>query len=102
MEKGCPTRTPDSFELFLDLHSFTCKLTLKRFFLIKEQQNQSGKQGGTPHANTTTEPETIGKRKYIKGKSTVYPVTYKGNYIETFHDLVQDELEKAAAHKIPY
>lgn len=40
--------------------------------------------------------EIIGKKKDIKGKSNFYPIASRGTFIETFHELVQDDLEQIA------
>lgn len=89
----CPTHNIDSFQFFFRFTPYSRKLTLKRFFLINEQQIPE---------TTSNEPsqneqiETIGKKKNIKGKSDFYPTASRGNFIDTFHGLVQDDLEQIA------
>lgn len=41
----------------------------------------------------TSSPNPIGKRKEVKNKSSFYPVSSQGNFIETFHDLVANDME---------
>lgn len=97
LEKGlsfCPDNKADSFELFLDLHQFTRKLTLKRFFAIQERQNKPHTHNEQGSHNSGIPLEHICKKKEVKSKSAFYPTSSQGNFIETFHDLVASDLEE--------
>lgn len=103
LEKGlsyCPTHKADNFELFLDVHRFTRKLTLKRFFSIQEQRqtkNPGTSNSSLPQPSVST--YKIGKAVTFKGKSSFYPTSSKGNFIETFQELVLEDLEKLTDKK---
>lgn len=93
------THRADSFQLFLDLHHFTRNLTLKRFFNIKTVKTPTNgptstiKEVMTPEC-TSPIKERIGKIKPYKVESTFYPLTAKGPFIETFHEIGLKELEQ--------
>lgn len=54
-----------------------------------------------PTGITTNEEDIklFGKHKDLKYKSTLYPVTAQGNFVETFHELVLDNFEKSITQK---
>lgn len=80
----------------MDLHQFSRKLTLKRFFNIKNKQASLSEPPKVETGSTSEDITTIGKRKNIQGKSKFYPLSSRGNFIDTFHELVQNDLEKLA------
>lgn len=69
---------------------------MKRFFSIQEQNNRNSINSS---ASDTERPLRVGKIIEFKGKSTFYPVSYQGNFIETFSDLVSNDLENLEEEK---
>lgn len=127
LEKGlsfCPTNNPDEFQLFIDLHAFIRKLTLKRHFSIINSNPQPTvpNNGEYPNPNTSTYPDLELKTSNspqapssstepiidnptsahspppigsgLRAKSKFYPTYHKGHHIETFYSLVASELRK--------
>lgn len=77
----CPTHDINNFHLFLDLHRLTGNLTLKRYFSIQKNNNKITTAESIP----TSDVRTTGKYKDLKYRSTFYPSSFQGNYVETFH-----------------
>lgn len=84
----CPTTGANNFELFMDLHSFTRKLTLQRHFNIHAEPI-TAECNIIQQTDINSTPPPIHSK--LRPKSTFYPVHSKGNYIETFYDLVATE-----------
>lgn len=96
LEKGlslCPEHQADSFNLFIDLHRFTRKLSLNRHFNIQSVK-QDGKKCDSPEAALYLDPGRIGKHKKVHPKSSFYPAETQGHYIQTFHEMLAGERRK--------
>lgn len=92
LEKGlsfCSDYQCKDFDLFLDLYRFTRKLTLKRHFSLKPEEESMKRKNNA----LKCDPETIGKRKEVKSRSKFYPVESQGPFIQVFHELVLEDLK---------
>lgn len=82
------------------MHRFTRKLTLKRFFSIQEQKHSKNQRIPDPFlAQPRENNDKVGKEINFKGKLSFYPTSSKGNFIETFQEVVLEELEQLTIKK---
>lgn len=100
LEKGlkfCPNNRVDPFTLFLDLHQFVRKLTLKRHFNIMGSKKNNTEE--PPSNKESNQQLRQGKYINIKGKSTFYPVESQGHLLKTFPESVQEDFREIGAIK---
>ncbi|XP_063820331.1 zinc finger MYM-type protein 1-like [Pseudophryne corroboree] len=84
LEKGlkyAPAIPINKFETFVNIHKFIRKLCIKKLFLSKESVEELGNIEMTDHTP-------------FKPKSVFYPAHVKGNFIDTFCQLVQEDVRE--------
>lgn len=95
MEKGlnfCPDNPVNQFNLFVDLHQFVRKLTLQRYFSIKEKKTIGNSKEITIEKEETP-PERSGKFIEIRKKSTFHPVEAQGHFVRTVLECVPEDFK---------